>query len=145
MIRDVCEEDAERVCEIFISSLGYADCTVDVVRRQIARIATDPGHVTLVHVNEQARSVDGFIHAERYDTLHNEGGWNVIALAVDPGAQGRGIGRSLLESFEARAKERGGTFVRLNSSLKRTAAHAFYEHVGYTSKKTQKYFIKRLA
>lgn len=144
MIRGMREEDAERVCEIFISSLGYEDCTVDVVCRQIARLAMDPCHVALVHVGEQAGCVDGFIHAERYDTLHNEGGWNVIALAVDPSAQGRGIGRSLLECCEAKAKERGGSFVRLNSSLKRTAAHAFYEHVGYASKKTQKHFTKRL-
>lgn len=144
MIREMRLEDAPAVCDIFVVSLGYEDCMVDVVCGQIERLAADPSHIALVWADEETGKVQGFIHAERYDTLHNVGGWNVIALAVAPDAQGRGIGRALLSACEAKAKARGGTFVRLNSSLKRTGAHRFYEQVGYESNKTQKHFIKRL-
>ena len=144
LIRVMCAGDAPAVCSIFVTSLGYDDCTTDVVGRQIERLAADPQHIALVWTDEETGKVQGFIHAERYDTLHNVGGWNVIALAVALDAQGRGIGRALLSACEAKAKARGGTFVRLNSSIKRTGAHRFYEQVGYESNKTQKHFIKRL-
>ena len=68
----------------------------------------------------------------------------VIALAVLPGAQGRGIGRRLLEACEGHVRASGGTFVRLNSRMERTEAHGFYEHLGYACPKVQKYFRKRL-
>jgi ribosomal protein S18 acetylase RimI-like enzyme len=38
----------------------------------------------------------------------------------------------------------GGSYIKLNSRVERTEAHGFYEHIGYTHKKTQKYFYKKL-
>ena len=77
-------------------------------------------------------------------TLHNEGGWDVVSLAVAPELQGRGIGKQLLAAVEERVRADSGTFVRLNSRVERTDAHGFYEHLGYTCDKLQKRFIKRL-
>ena len=87
----------------------------------------------------------GFIHALRYDTLHSEGGWDVVSLAVVPAWQSRGIGRKLLEALEERVLAGGGSYVRLNSRVERTEAHGFYEHLGYDCDKTQKRFIKHLS
>jgi ribosomal protein S18 acetylase RimI-like enzyme len=42
------------------------------------------------------------------------------------------------------ARERGVSMVRLSSTVARTAAHRFYENLGYTKIKTQHSFIKPL-
>jgi ribosomal protein S18 acetylase RimI-like enzyme len=94
-------------------------------------------------LNDSNQKVEGFLHACRYETLHRPGGWDVISLAVLPEAQGSGVGTELLTHFEDEARRLGGTYVRLNSRVERTAAHAFYEHRGYLCDKTQKRFIKQ--
>ena len=50
----------------------------------------------------------------------------------------------MLEGLEQEAEKRVYNFIRLNSADHRTAAHAFYERVGYTCDKMQKRFIKLL-
>ena len=144
MMRNMSVGDAPAVWDITVRSLGY-DCEQDVVARQIAKIAADPHYVCLVWTDDTTGEVVAFLQAAAYETLHNEGGWDVINLAVAPERQGEGIGRALLGGFEAQVAAAGGRFVRLNSRLQRTGAHAFYERVGYQSKKVQKHFIKQLS
>ena len=71
-----------------------------------------------------------------------DGYTKVNGLAVLPEYQGRGIGRKLLETVEARAAERGAGHIVLASGMQRTEAHKFYECVGY--KKTSFWFRKNL-
>lgn len=141
LIREIAEDDASAVAAIIVSSLGYAT-DEQIVRANIRALAHDDHYLTLVW--EEGDAVLGFIHAMRYDTLHRTGGWDVISLAVAPEAQGRGIGSALLKVCEARARERGGAYVRLNSRIEREDAHLFYEHRGYICDKQQKRFIKQL-
>ena len=84
----------------------------------------------------------GYVHAEVYESLYSKAGFNILALAVSPQAQGQGIGKSLLQGLEEEAKRRGYGFIRLNSADHRLGAHAFYEKVGYTCDKVQKRFIR---
>ena len=49
-----------------------------------------------------------------------------------------------MQRAEDWAKERGCSIVRLSSTITRTAAHRFYETIGYTKIKTQHSFIKPL-
>ena len=144
MIREARVGDAEALRDIFVASLGYEGTQFEVVRQRIGQLAGDERCISLVWEDPDAGEVLGFIHALRYDTLHTEGGWDVISLAVAPAAQGKGIGQALLVACEAEAARRGGQFIRLNSSVQRTKAHAFYEHLGYTCSKTQKHFTKRI-
>ncbi len=144
MIRFVSVEDAQAIQQIVVSSLRYEYCTVDVVRRRIAELSGDDRCVSLVWADDKTGEVQGFIHALRFDTLHSEGGWDVVTLAVAPESQGQGIGRALLERLEDEVRERGGRFVRLNSNVTRTEAHQFYEHIGYTCDKVQKHFVREL-
>lgn len=144
MIRRTVPDDATEVWEIITKSLVYT-CDVAVVRRRIVELAGSPHCISLVWEDDTAHRVGGFIHALRYDTLHSEGGWDVVSLAVAPDMQGNGVGRQLLEALETLVCEQGGAYVRLNSRVERTEAHGFYEHVGYTCDKLQKRFIKRLA
>ena len=115
-----------------------------MIFRRIEALADDPRCLSLVWEDDETGVVGGFIHALRYDTLHNEGGWDVVTLAVTPALQGRGVGRQLLCELERRVQQLGGTFVRLNSRVERTEAHGFYEHLGYEGDKVQRHFIKRL-
>lgn len=144
MIRPIRTSDAAVAWRIFVTSLGYSETSVEVVRRRIAELADSPACISLVWEDEQGQTL-GLIHALRYDTLHNGGGWDVITLGVVPEAQGKGIGGKLLAAFEQEARRRGGNFVRLNSSTPRTDAHRFYQQRGYTHDKTQKHFVKQLA
>src|SRR5512141_1832913 len=52
-------------------------------------------------------------------------------LAVDPSAQGRGLGRRLCERVIAFARERGAEKVILTSSTKLVAAVRLYESLGF--------------
>ena len=56
----------------------------------------------------------------------------------------RGLPGMLMASAEEWARERGCFVVRLTSSSTRTAAHQFYERIGYEHIKTQYAFIKTL-
>ncbi|WP_280155915.1 GNAT family N-acetyltransferase [Piscinibacter sp. XHJ-5] len=55
----------------------------------------------------------------------------VEAVAVHPQAQGRGIGRALMDEAMARARAAGCYKLALSSNRKRDGAHAFYERLGY--------------
>ena len=143
MIRAAKVEDAQAIYEAITRSLGYR-CTLDMVRRRIAALTGESHCISLAWVDDGSGEVGGFLHALRYDTLHNEGGWDVVSLAVIPELQGHGVGRQLLAALEEMVVAQGGSFVRLNSRVERTEAHGFYEHLGYTCDKLQKRFIKQV-
>lgn len=140
MIRKPEREDAAGLAEICREALGH---TADpaVVERQIARLNADPAYVLLVA--ETSGEVAGFLQAQTYDLLYGGRGLNIIALAVAPVWQGRGMGAGLLAALEERARQEGRDFIRLNSRVEREAAHRFYERQGFVCDKTQKRFIKR--
>lgn len=52
-------------------------------------------------------------------------------VAVHPDAQGRGIGRQLMHEAMARAARAGCYKLALSSNLRREAAHAFYDRLGF--------------
>lgn len=54
-------------------------------------------------------------------------------VVVDADARGGGYGRLLMEHAERLAREAGCYKLSLTSNIKRTPAHAFYEHIGYAN------------
>lgn len=52
-------------------------------------------------------------------------------VAVDPGVQKRGIGRTMMAHARAVAKAHGAYKLALSSNLRRTQAHAFYASLGF--------------
>jgi ribosomal protein S18 acetylase RimI-like enzyme len=57
--------------------------------------------------------------------------WYVAGLAVDPGFEGRGAGRALMEALMDLARERGGTRMTLRVFAPNDRARRLYEGLGF--------------
>jgi len=143
MIRPIQPEDAQAIRNICEAALGHST-TAALLKQRIQELGSDDHYYLAAFEDEATHQVLGFIQAEQYTLLYGERGWNIIALAAESQAQGQGVGKQLLRSLDAHAKQSGCTFVRLNSNVTRTGAHGFYEHLGYCCDKSQKRFIKYL-
>ena len=141
MLRDLQETDVKAICEINQEVLGYS-FSPDETASQLTRLSQDSHHFLLGYEDPASHSLLGYVHAEVYESLYSNAGFNILALAVLPQMQGKGIGKALLQGLEVEAQRRGYAFIRLNSAEHRIGAHAFYEQVGYTCDKLQKRFIK---
>ena len=140
MLRNLLLTDVESLSQINEQALGYSFST-EKTAQQLVKLIQDSHHFFIGFEDVKSHQLRGYVHAEVYQSLYSEPGFNVLALAVLPDQQGKGIGKILLQGLEE-AKRRGYAFIRLNSADYRTEAHAFYEHVGYSSDKLQKRFIK---
>lgn len=123
------------------TQLGY-DLDVTAATERLARILPRPEQQLFVaDVNGE---VVGWLHAAVADYVDAERYVLIAGLVVDRAQRRTGIGRALMARAEAWALEQGCALVRLTSSSTRTAAHRFYEDIGYTNIKTQFSFIKAL-
>ena len=144
MLRDITIFDAQEIQRISKFELGY-DVDLDIVKKQIEKLTTNNKHNVIIGFeNEQTRKIIGFVHAELYESLFMETGLNILGLAVDSNFQGRGIGKRLMNAIEDYALKNNISYIRLNSNVRRTEAHKFYESIGYVCDKTQKRLIKKL-
>ena len=142
MIRTVQVKDAPQIRDLCHQALGY-NSTLEKVATQIDKFnQPDSGHFCFVYEEDQTGHILGYVEAEAYESIYSDPGLNVLGLAVFPSAQGRGIGRQLMERVEDLAKSKHYAFIRLNSASHRKEAHIFYEHIGYEGNKTQKRFLK---
>lgn len=139
LIREAQPDDAKRIYEINMSSLGY-DFPQNRTKERLESIlakGTDK-----IIVAEYEGDVVGYVHGSDYECTYCESLKNILALAVDGKFQGRGIGILLLKKIEEWAASDRCSGVRLVSSMNRTNAHEFYIHCGYSHRKDQKNFIK---
>ena len=143
MLRALKATDVASIHEINKDALGY-DFSPEETASQLAKLSQDPHHFLLGFEEPSNHDLLGYVHAEVYESLYSNAGFNILALAVVPQMQGKGIGKVLLQGLEQEAEKRGYNFIRLNSADHRIGAHAFYEKVGYTCDKMQKRFIKLL-
>ena len=140
VIRKITMDDAPAVCEIAYQEMGY-ESNLELVQTKIQRLDSER---EAVFVAEEESQVIGFVHVERYEVLYFESMANILGLAVRKNFQKNGLGKKLLLEAEKWAMENGIYLMRLNSGVSRKNAHGFYEHMGYTSEKEQKRFLKRL-
>lgn len=144
MLRNITIFDAQEIQKISNNELGY-DVDLDIVKKQIEKLTNDNKHNVIIGFeNEQTRKIVGFVHAELYESLYMDTGLNILGLAVDSNFQGQGIGKKLMSAIEDYALKNNISFIRLNSNVRRTEAHKFYESIGYVCDKTQKRLIKKL-
>lgn len=115
MLRELKSRDVEAIYEINKESLGY-DFSPEKTANQMAKLSQDVHHFLLGYEDSSSHELLGYVHAEVYESLYSQPGFNILALAVQPDHQGQGIGKSLLEGLEKEAKRRGYGFIRLNSA-----------------------------
>jgi GNAT superfamily N-acetyltransferase len=133
-------DDAEAVARL-TAQLGYEITTADAATRLSRILARRDHHFLVADVDGR---LAGWLHASLSEHIDAESCVLIEGLVVDRGSRGRGIGKLLLGRAEEWATANGCSLVRLRSTAARTAAHRFYEHLGYTNIKTQYSFAKGL-
>jgi GNAT superfamily N-acetyltransferase len=120
--------DATRIAEL-LCVLGYPSSADEVVQR-LAAVREHRDFTSWIA--DADGIVVGFIGACVTPSFEKNGVFGrILALVVDPAAQGSGIGRLLVETAERWMSERGATDVFVNSGNHRPAAHEFYRRMGY--------------
>lgn len=95
-------------------------------------LASAPGGAQLLIAEAAGDAPLGFIFleiVEDYFTRTRHGHVGIVAVTEE--AEGRGVGRILLEAAEAWAREQGFTRLSLNVFEENRHARAVYEHFGY--------------
>jgi len=137
-IRAAGSADATALAEL-IEYLGHP-IDEETVRKNIAHL-TAAGEAPLVATRDQ--TVIGLCGIHRMVTVHRPAPvGRITVLVVAESAQGHGIGRLLVEEAERRLRQGGCQIVEVTSNDRRTAAHAFYRHLGY--ERTSARFMKAL-
>ncbi|HEY6048018.1 MAG TPA: GNAT family N-acetyltransferase [Sphingomicrobium sp.] len=127
VIRDAKPADAPRLVEL-IRYLGH-QIDEKALRKNLAALKKS-GELPLVAT--RGKEVVGLCGVNRRITVHRP--WpigRISVLVVAEEAQDHGIGRMLVEAAEEWCRKRGCKLVEVTSNDRRTAAHAFYRHMGY--------------
>ena len=166
-IRQATASDIPAMNELFRKDLGYAECRLEIVKKQFARLDNSREAVFVAEANDDSGTlgcisedslsgtsdispdkrpsrIAGVIHVEKYNVLYFPTMANILGLAVAADFRRQGIGSALLKRAEEWARENGAISMRLNSGESRKQAHEFYRAQGYTDDKKQLRFIKEL-
>jgi GNAT superfamily N-acetyltransferase len=138
LIRDAKPADAARLVAL-IHELGH-EIDENAVRKNLSSLQK-AGETPLVAT--LGKEVVGLCGVHRTITIHRDAPLGRITiLVVTQEAQGHGIGRLLVEAAESWMRKIGCKLVEVTSNDRRTAAHAFYRHLGY--ERTSLRFAKAL-
>jgi len=137
-IREAKPGDAKVLAKL----IGYLGHEIDEkgVRKNLSKLAK-LGETPLVATLD--KQVVGLVGMHRMLAVHRPapvGRINVLVVAEE--AQDHGIGRLLVEAAEQWCRKAGCKIVEVTSNDRRTAAHAFYRHLGY--ERTSMRFMKKL-
>lgn len=118
------------VITALLHELGYPANTEKEVAERLAQWSGRDD--LLVLVATAGRRIVGVAALTVIPHIVQPGHWGrVAALVVAADVRGLGIGRRLLAATEQAALDRGCVRVEINSSRRRTGAHAFYRSLGY--------------
>lgn len=137
-LRDARPADAQRLAEL-IGELGH-EVDTKIVGKNLPKLKLAKETPIVATLGKE---VVGLCGIHRMAALHRDrlvGRVNI--LIVTEAARGKGIGRMLLEEAEARLRKLGCGRVEITVGEERTAAKAFYRHLGYerTTIRFQKIF-----
>lgn len=126
-IRPATADDGPELARL-LTLLGHPTAPADVAARWPAFSAEN---VALVAVAEGGTLL-GALTISQMRVLHRATPvGRISALVVEEARRGEGIGRALVAAAEQRLGAAGCGLLELTSRVDRTAAHAFYEHLGY--------------
>jgi GNAT superfamily N-acetyltransferase len=133
IVREATEADLPAILAIYAQpDLDAGDVlSLDDARAWFHRIAAYPDYK--LHVAELDRRVVGTFALLVMDNLAHRGAKSGIVedVGVLPELHGRGIGKLMMERAQQLCRDAGCYKLVLSSNLRRTAAHAFYESLGF--------------
>jgi len=139
MIRKAVPEDAEQIAGL-LQELGYPN-TATFAGSKIMELSRSDNDRLLVA--EEDSAVIGVGHLHVCELFHEPGSLGrIMAIVVRDSHRRSGVGRLLLNTIEAVAREAGCTKMEITSGVHRDGAHAFYESLGYIEKPRR--FVKVL-
>jgi GNAT superfamily N-acetyltransferase len=139
-IRGARTSDSPEIAQL-TTQLGYDLSEADAADRLSRILRRDDQQLFVAALDGRAV---GWVHVLCAEYVDAEAFVVIGGLVVDRNHRRLGIGRALMDRAEGWARERGCSVVRLTSSATRSAAHRFYEDLGYTNIKRQYSFIKPL-
>ena len=126
-LRPATATDAEAIATLFTDE-GYPSGPSDIVER-LGRFDSEHSRVIVAVADGQ---VLGFIaiHAlPRFE--HTDRILRIMALVVDAGERGRGVGRLLMEEAERLGRDLDAAFAEVTAGHHRPEARHLYEELGY--------------
>lgn len=138
-IRDAKPSDAERLAEL-IRYLGHP-IDAKQVKRNLAALKKSGETPLVATLDKKLVGLCGI--ARRVVIARAAPLGRISTLVVAQEAQGRGIGRLLVETAEKWMRKQGCELVEVTSNDRRAEAHAFYRHMGYERTSTR--FAKTLS
>lgn len=128
--------------KILAKLINYLGHEIDqkTVRKNLTKLAR-MHEAPLVAV--EGKTVVGLVGVHKTVTVHRPAPvGRITILVVAEEAQDKGIGRMLVEAAEQKLRKAGCKIIEVTSNDRRTAAHAFYRHLGY--ERTSMRFMKNL-
>lgn len=131
-IRAFRNEDILDICSLINLELGY-DVSCEDLKARILQMQEDGNYIIFTAVDN--KKIIGFIGLQMCFAFEIKGKiMRIIALAVACHSQGQGIGSALIREAERYANENNISTILVNSGIKRTEAHRFYEKQSFYKK-----------
>jgi ribosomal protein S18 acetylase RimI-like enzyme len=132
-VRDMMMSDAPEVARM-LAMLGHQATPDIIAQRMVTFLASGERGLVAVAPPGDTGPLLGLVTLHITPVLHRPGPvGRLTALVVDESARGRGVGRALVEAAEAIFVARGCVLAEVTSNMRLTAAHGFYEKLGYAS------------
>jgi GNAT superfamily N-acetyltransferase len=137
IIRQMTATDAKEVNRLS-AQLGY-QLSIEQTLQNIRAVLQSKDHTAFVaeHENE----IVGWIGASQNIMIEVMPYCEINGLVVDQDHHGMGVGKLLIDKVKQWAKEKNNSKVGLRCNIKRTEAHLFYAHLGFTALKLQTNFV----
>lgn len=111
-----------------IGQLGY-EATPGEVSARLEALASEGRAVLVAELDGE---VVGCLSTSVMRVLHRPAPVGRISMmVVDEMVRGRGLGAALVRAAEWRLAEQGCAMIEVTSNVRRTAAHRFYERLGF--------------
>ena len=118
--------------------LGYP-LSIEQTLQNINAVLESKDHTAFVA--EYENKIVGWIGASQAIMIEVMPHCEINGLVIDQDHRGMGIGKLLIDKVKQWAREKNNSKIGLRCNVKRTEAHLFYQHLGFTEIKQQKNFV----
>ncbi|MCM2265476.1 MAG: GNAT family N-acetyltransferase [Desulfuromonadales bacterium] len=143
MLRELRADDLVELKRILAATEAFTPAEVDVAMELLEIVIKEPAQRDYeVAVAEALGKVAGYVLFGPVPAT--VGNFDLYWIAVDPAAQGTGVGQRLLEHVEAEVRKRSGRMVCLETSSQGgySRTRSFYEKAGYLLESSIRDFYK---